>query len=121
MGGDIVVTSETGRGSIFQFDLELECSNAANGEEDIVLSTEHLPQVHPTHVLPAPPASELPRIEELINMGRLLQVVKWARELEKDERYSATAQEVAELAEAADLPALQRLLAQWQLPVQEIP
>jgi signal transduction histidine kinase len=115
MGDDIVVTSEAGRGSIFQFDLELECSDAANGEVDDVLSTETSPQVRHTDALPAPPAIELLRIEELVNMGRLFQVVTWARELAKDERYAATAQKVIELAEAADLPALQRLLAQWQL------
>jgi hypothetical protein len=114
MGGDIAVSSALGRGSTFYFDLALEGSDAALGEVGVALSAQAEHAVPQTTTLLAPPASELPHLEAAIKMGRLLRVVDWAHALAIDARYTATALQVIELAEAADLPALQRLLAQWQ-------
>jgi PAS domain S-box-containing protein len=115
MGGDIAVSSVLGRGSTFHFDLALEGSDAAEVEGGMALSVRGEYPVQQTTTLRAPPASALPHVEAAIKMGRLLRVVDWAHALASDVRYSATAYQVIELAEAADLPALQRLLAQWQL------
>jgi signal transduction histidine kinase len=114
MGGDIVVTSEAGRGSIFQFDLLLKGDEVSNGNDGFELSTILEPKVQHTSALPVPPFSELQHIEELVNMGRMLRLADCARALALDARYTATAHRVIELAEAADLPALKSLLAQWK-------
>jgi PAS domain S-box-containing protein len=114
MGGDIAVSSALGRGSTFHFDLALEGSDVALGDAGVALSVRNECALQQTTTLLAPPASALPQVEAAITMGRLLRVVDWAHALASDARYTATALQVIELAEAADLPALQRLLALWQ-------
>jgi hypothetical protein len=114
-GGDIAVSSALGRGSTFHFDLALEGSDVALGDAGVALSVRSERTFQQTTSLLSPPASALPQLEAAIKMGRLLRVVDWAHALASDARYTATALQVIELAEAADLPALQRLLALWQL------
>jgi hypothetical protein len=95
------------------FDLELQARNEGNGEGQGDLTAKNEGQVLHASALAAPPASDLPRIEEWIHMGRLPLVADWARELAGDARYAETAHKLIELSQDADLPALQRLLAQW--------
>jgi hypothetical protein len=114
MGGDIAVSSALGRGSTFHFDLALEGSDAAERDARAEPSVRSERALQLATTLRAPPASALPQVDAAIKMGRLLRVVDWAHALASDARYTATALQVIELAEAADLPALQRLLALWQ-------
>jgi PAS domain S-box-containing protein len=113
MGGEIAVSSAIGHGSLLHFDLELQARNEGNGEGQGDLTAKNEGQVLHASALAAPPASDLPRIEEWIHMGRLPLVADWARELAGDARYAETAHKLIELSQDADLPALQRLLAQW--------
>ena len=64
--------------------------------------------------LPALPADALQQFKALLDMGRLVGLARWASELGRDARYAAAAHRVAEHVQAADLPALNKLLTQWQ-------
>lgn len=82
-------------------------------DEPTTMASASRPAGNPTATVAGLPARELETLRDLLQLGRLLQIDRWAYDLiERYPKHTAAAQHIIGLARSANLPALEKLLDQ---------